>query len=83
MARRLDPADSYPDWLTMNLYRPLLRPASWCTLPAGIEWEYVEMPFDSTMRQDLPRSRFWHGIIRTSRPLTADELRHFDLEKID
>jgi hypothetical protein len=26
------------------LYRPLLRPSSFCTLPEGLSWNYVEIP---------------------------------------
>lgn len=64
----------------MNHYKPLLRPASFATLPAGMQWEYVEMPPDiAHNRPDLPRSAHRHGVISTARPLTADEREHFDL----
>jgi hypothetical protein len=60
-------------------YRPLLRPASFCTLPQGVQWDYVEAPSYVTARTDLPRSRYTHGIISTNRQLTASEQKHFDL----
>jgi hypothetical protein len=27
-----------------HLYQPLLRPASFATLPSGVKWHYVEAP---------------------------------------
>ena len=63
----------------MNEYIPLLRPAGRSTLPEGISWEYVAVPSYITRRPDLPRSSYTHGVIRTSRPLTKDEMAHFDL----
>lgn len=68
------------------LYRPLLRPASFCTLPSGLEWNYIEIPrgdYDlATRRPELPMSRHPHGIIATTRQLTARELYDFDLEQV-
>jgi hypothetical protein len=67
----------------MNLYRPLLRPASFCTLPKGVKWEYVEVPSDiAHNRPDLPVSRPRYGAISTDRPLTPDEREHFDLQLV-
>ncbi len=65
----------------MNTYRPLLRPASRFTLPAGIAWDYVEAPAMEGLanRPNLPRSSYRYGVIRTDRPLTADERERFDL----
>lgn len=65
----------------MNRYRPILRPASSFTLPSGIQWEYVELPWDSR-RTDLPRSDNRHGVIKTDRALTSDERVHFDLIQV-
>jgi hypothetical protein len=62
-----------------NLYRPMLRPAGFATLPRGVKWDYVEAPSYITARPDLPRSSHPHGIISTERPLTKDEREHFDL----
>jgi hypothetical protein len=65
----------------MNLYRPLLRPASMVTLPAGIRWEFVQAPWDlAHVRTDLPRSESRHGVIATDRALTADECEAFSLK---
>ncbi len=62
-------------------YLPRLRPASFATLPAGIKWEYVAAPWDlAHVRTDIPRAANRHGIIRTDRPLTAEERERFDLE---
>ena len=60
--------------MTEHLYIPKLRPASFSTLPQGLAWEYVEAPSYITKRPDLPRSAHPHGLIRTERALTADEL---------
>lgn len=39
-----------------NRYRPMARPATFATLPAGLRWEYVEAPWDlAHVRSDLPR----------------------------
>lgn len=63
-----------------NRYRPMLRPASFATLPSGLQWEYVEAPYDiAHLRPDLPVSRNPHGIIQTVRPLTTDEMERFSL----
>ena len=62
----------------MNTYRPILRPASFATLPSGIKWEYVELPWDSR-RTDLPRCNTRYGIISTDRRLTENERISFDL----
>jgi hypothetical protein len=66
------------------LYRPLLRPASFCTLPEGMTWDYIEAPAMEGLanRPDLPRSRHRFGIIASPRQLTQSELRHFDLEQV-
>lgn len=67
-----------------NEYMPLLRPASFATLPAGVSWSYVAAPSMPGLvnRPDLPASRHRYGIIRTSRPLTADECQRFDLRPV-
>ena len=66
--------------MNTNLYRPLLRPASFCTLPAGIAWEYAEIPADLALgRPDLPVSSHRYGVIKTGRSLTAAERERFDL----
>lgn len=59
-------------------YIPLLRPASFCTLPRGVKWEFVEVP-SYVNRFDLPASSHTHGVIATDRKLTADECDRFDL----
>ena len=70
--------------MTAHLYRPLLRPASFCTLPRGIEWSFVEAPHDlAHIRTDLPRSLHVHGVISVDRQLTNDECDQFDLRLVD
>ncbi len=64
------------------LYRPTVRPVSFCTLP-DIEWDYVEAPAGDPMiavRSGLPLSQHRFGIIATSRRPTADERERFGLE---
>ena len=62
-------------------YIPLLRPASFSTLPQGLEWTYVSVPSYITKRPDLPRSRSTHGVIQC-RELTKDECKRFDLLEV-
>jgi hypothetical protein len=62
----------------MNRYRSTLRPVSFATLPADLRWDYVEAPANVD-RRDIPRSEHRYGVISTDRPLTADEMYHFDL----
>ena len=64
-----------------HLYRPLLRPAGYATLPKGLQWSYVEAPWDLADRlTDLPRCSTRHGLIATERPLTDAECETFDLQ---
>jgi|HubBroStandDraft_5_1064220.scaffolds.fasta_scaffold546271_1 hypothetical protein len=62
-------------------YIPLLRPASFSTLPQGIRWDFVESPGMAGLanRSDLPRSTHRYGVIEINRQLTAEELKQFDL----
>lgn len=66
----------------MNHYRPKYRPAGFATLPRDVSWEYVERPTMHGLcnRNDLPRSSFTFGIIKTDRKLTQDEMETFELE---
>ncbi len=64
----------------MTVYRTLLRPISTFTLPAGLIWEYVEVPREiAPWRPDLPVSQHIYGTFKTLRPLTADEMQHFSI----
>ena len=65
----------------MKRYIPALRPASFSTLPQGLEWTYVEAPSYVTKRPDLPRSSNTHGVIEC-RELTKDECERFDLLEV-
>ena len=68
---------------TTNIYRPTLRPASFCTLPRGLRWDYVEAPASiAQMRPDLPKSAEPFGVIKTERPLTAEEMFNFDIVEV-
>ena len=65
------------------LYRPLLRPAGFATMPAGLKWDYVEVPREiAHLRPNLPVSRHRYGVIVCERELTKTECRHFDLEQV-
>lgn len=64
----------------MNVYRPLLRPASAFTLPK-VGWTFVQSPWDlAHVRTDLPRCDTRYGLIETDRPLTAEECEAFSLK---
>jgi len=64
------------------LYRPVYRPPGFATLPAGIGWDYVEVPPNLAFyRPDLPVSRYTYGLIKTDRQLTKPELDTFQLLK--
>lgn len=68
----------------MNFYyQPLLRPASFSTLPAGLKWEYLERPsyVSGSARPDLRLSQYPHGVIAVDRELTKEECFHFDLKR--
>ena len=66
-----------------NIYRPLLRPASFCTLPRGVVWSYVQAPWDlAHIRTDIPRGETRHGLIQTDRALTPDECEQFELKRV-
>ncbi|MDA8350110.1 MAG: hypothetical protein M0038_15150 [Pseudomonadota bacterium] len=65
------------------LYRPLLRPAGFATMPAGLKWDYAEVPREiAHLRRNLPVSRHRYGVIACDRELTENECRHFDLEQV-
>ena len=65
------------------LYRPLLRPAGFATMPAGLKWNYVEVPRDiAHLRPNLPVSRHRYGVIACDRELTEKERRNFDIEPV-
>jgi hypothetical protein len=67
----------------MNMYRPLARPAGFCTLPRGLQWDFVEVPSDMAHRRpELPVSRHRYGVISTDRPLTQDEQARFSLQPV-
>jgi hypothetical protein len=79
-------SDSVPEIVVMAnryFYKPLLRPASFATLPPGVQWEFFEVPADIAHRRpDLPRSDHRHGVIAIDRPLTEDECERFSLEPL-
>lgn len=65
------------------MYRPLYRPASFCTVPAG--WDYVEAPATEPLiaqRRGIPLSRQPFGIIGYKRQLTKDERDQYQLEQV-
>ena len=65
------------------LYRPMLRPVGFATMPAGLKWDYVEVPRDiAHLRQNLPVSAHRYGVIACERELTEKERHNFDLEPV-
>ena len=65
------------------LYRPLLRPAGFATMPAGLKWDYVEAPREiAHLRPTLPVSAHRYGVIACNREFTGKEWRNFDLEQV-
>jgi hypothetical protein len=71
----------------MYRYVMLLRPASSCTLPAGLKWDYAEVPREAAhwlapRRPELPISKHPHGVISTERALTREECERFDLQPV-
>jgi hypothetical protein len=68
----------------MNTYKMLYRPASFCTLPKGVQWEYVEGPTLAGLcnRPDLPRSTHRFGVIKTDRPLTSVEMSIYEIQEV-
>lgn len=62
-------------------YRPRYRPPGFATLPAGLVWEFVQMPPDIAHRRpDVPRSAYRFGMIATTRALSDEELERFELD---
>ena len=67
----------------MHKYIMLARPA-FSGMPAAIGkagWAYAEAPA-YVNRPDLPRSRFYHGVIVTSVKLTLEEAAQFDMRDV-
>lgn len=65
------------------LYEPTLRPAHFGGMPSTVQWEYLAAPHDiADKRTDIPRARNRHGVIKTSRALTKQEMEHFDLKPV-
>ncbi|MHB1869650.1 MAG: hypothetical protein ACYCT1_02190 [Steroidobacteraceae bacterium] len=66
------------------LYRPLLRPAGFATMPAGLKWDYVEAAQEiAHLRPTLPVSRHRYGVIACDRKLTPEECQRFDLKRVE
>lgn len=61
-------------------YRTTLRPPGFGGLPSGVGYSYAEAPSDGSVNlPNIPTSRHRYGVIETSRPLTAEEMEHFDV----
>lgn len=75
----------------MPRYGMTLRPPGYGGVPIGVSWHYVEAPTVRLLAQyrkpgsveELPQGRYPHGTIETSRELTAAELSHFDIVKVE
>jgi hypothetical protein len=65
------------------LYRMKYRPPGFASLPKGLNWDYHEVP--STMphvaaKRGIPLSKHLHGVIKTDRHLTPDEMDSYEIE---
>ena len=60
-------------------YRLLYRPPGFATLPSKLFWEFVEVPRNHPNPFGLPVSAHPFGVIKTERPLTAEELKDFEI----
>jgi len=70
----------------MITYRMKYRPPGFGSLPNNLFWEYVELPPDHPNPHhflNLPRSSWRFGVFKTDRPLTAHELRDFEIEVVE
>jgi hypothetical protein len=65
----------------MTKYRTTLRPVHGGGIPSGVKWDYVEKP-DGVNRPDLSTSTHRYGVFTTDRPLTAEEMNHFDIVEV-
>lgn len=66
----------------MNLYALKYRPVSFCTIPRGLAWDFVAAPAGGLRgRPELPvaPSRYPHGVFKTERPLTAQEMYDYEI----
>lgn len=65
-------------------YAMQYRPPGSSTLPDGLKWDYAELPKDfAGNRPDLQTSKDHRfGVIKTDRPLTADEMRAFEIKPL-
>lgn len=62
-------------------YRMMYRHVQFCTIPK-VHWSWVELPPYYADRADelgKPVSEWRYGIFTTERPLTADEMRQFEI----
>lgn len=62
-------------------YAPMYRPPGFASLPKG--WNLLERPrlncgYDR--RTDLPLSQHVFGVVGYDRPLTADEIKNYELK---
>lgn len=65
-------------------YTSLYRPPSFATVPKG--WTIVERPKDTQYfekRPDLPISEHTWGVIQYQRELTKEEIRDFELRRVE
>ena len=69
--------------MTYHIYRPLLRPAGFVTLPQGLVWQYAELPYDHPNPGAFPglevSRSYRYGLIATDRQLTFAEIDRFQL----
>lgn len=61
------------------------RPVDFATIPKGLEWSYVTAPAIGLRGEGffLPfESNYPHGVFRTERLLTLDELYNFEVHRV-
>lgn len=59
------------------VYKPN-HPPAFASLPKG--WEYIKSPQEIAKRLDVPESNCLFGLIGYNRELSAEELKHYELE---
>jgi hypothetical protein len=67
-----------------NLYATTLRPAGGGGVPPSVRFTYVNAPWDGRLYYGIdgiavPTGAYRYGVVATDRPLTAEELDHFDI----
>jgi hypothetical protein len=67
-----------------SLYALKYRPVGLGTIPKNLTWEFVRAPTGGLRhRPDLASdSRYPHGVFKTERPLTPEEMYDFEIKVV-